>query len=164
MPARAKAFHPARRDKVPEGAKETRPFLCASLCARAGRVKGDLGPALQYESVCFLTASPSRVGRWSEKAGCWAPWILLAHCPPAAAGWSANENGGLRMKDWTSGASAPDGYMSSSRIRVQWCNESITRCCYPSAPFFRGPLKTARLEVRDASREQVENQELPAVN
>jgi len=103
-PCRAKAPHPARRSKVLEGATGTRPFFFPSLCARGrrsatpngGQVKGEGGPTPGYESVCSLTASQSQVGRRSEKAGC-REWLFLATAP-AAAGSSAHENGGLRMK------------------------------------------------------------------
>ena len=43
---RAKAFHPARRDKVIEGAKKTKPFSFASLCALAS-----------LREIVFLTPS-----------------------------------------------------------------------------------------------------------
>jgi len=43
--------HFTQRRKVVEGANKTIQFFFASLCARARRVKGDLGPAVRDEVV-----------------------------------------------------------------------------------------------------------------
>ena len=67
--------------------------------------------------ICFLTASQSRVGRWSAKACGRALWILLGHCPPAAAG---SFGLGRRTQDETLGPPARPRNPATILAQIIW--------------------------------------------